>query len=188
MRSILRLLRSPVVVLAFVSATLVACDGSPLSTAPYVFGGGTGSTGTIGGGGTGTGNSGSAMAQLIALENQQRSASGLKTLSENSALDRAAALLCSEIAQTGVYAHDQPGTQYPTTEDRAAAAGYTNYTELAEGYTASDNGTPSFLLNYLMNQADSRPIILDSTVTEIGAAQVPNVAGHICTAQLFGAR
>ena len=61
---------------------------------------------------------------IISLTNQTRSSSGLSPLSENAALDHAAAILCSEIAQTGVWSHVQTGTTYPNPQDRATAVGY----------------------------------------------------------------
>jgi uncharacterized protein YkwD len=182
------MLRRPVVVLPLVCAILAGCEGKPLSSEPFVFGGGTGgSIGSVSGSGAGSGGSGSVASQIIALENQQRTTAGLKTLSENAALDRAAALLCSEIAQAGTYALDLPGTQYPTGTDRLAAVGY-KAVQFDEGVTESDDGSPSFILNDVMSASDSRGVILDADMTEIGVAQQANVVGHICTAQVLGTR
>lgn len=120
------------------------------------------------------------------LTNQARAAATLQPLTENAALDRAAAILCSEIVQTGVWSHLEPGTAYPAPQDRATAVGYA-WRALGENLAGTSSSDPQYIMNAWMNSADHRANILESTYTEIGVAQ-QQIGALVCSVQVFGSR
>ncbi len=134
---------------------------------------------------TGPGNNSTSSA-MLSLVNQARQAAGLSALTHNSKLDAAAALLCQEIAQTGVSSHDQPGTKYPEPADRLAAVGYTWSMWGENLITWIPDLTTTEAFNDWMNSPDHRANIMNPSFTEYGDAVGSGGTQGQCWAQDFG--
>ncbi|HXT18272.1 MAG TPA: CAP domain-containing protein [Gemmatimonadaceae bacterium] len=126
------------------------------------------------------------ISSVISLTNQARAASGAKPLTENASLDRAAAILCSEIAQTAVWSHTQTGTAYPQMQDRANAVGYV-WRALGENLAGSNTPDAQHVMDMWMSSPDHRSNILNVAYTEIGVAQL-QAGSLVCSVQVFGSR
>lgn len=125
-------------------------------------------------------------AAIISLTNQSRATAGLKALTENPSLDRAAALLCTEIAQSGVWSHSQPSTAYPAPQDRLRAVSYT-WAAFGENLAGTNGSDAQHVMDNWMNSADHRANVLQPSFTEIGVAQL-QVGAMVCSVQVFGTR
>ena len=134
-----------------------------------------------------TPGSASALSAIVSLTNQARASAGLAGLTESATLDRAAAILCSEIVQTGVWSHTQTGTAYPLMQDRAAAVGYANWRALGENLAATVGADPQHVISAWMNSPDHKANILGASYTEIGVAQ-QQAGADVCSVQVFGTR
>jgi hypothetical protein len=196
----MRPVRLPLLALcALLASTLTACDSSV--TGPFVHtdtgvGSSTGpsgkGTGGNSGGNAGGNTGGSTPAPsvstnpMIILTNQARAANGLKPLAENALLDHAAAILCDEVAKTGLWDHVQAGTQYPTMGDRADAVGY-HWAEIAENLAGTTGlSTEQIFAGWMASPGHHANIMLPQ-VTDIGVAS-KSAAGRLCSVQVFGVR
>jgi uncharacterized protein YkwD len=130
--------------------------------------------------------SAASLGAIVSLTNQARGSAGVAALVESASLDRAAAILCSEVAQTGVWSHTQTGTAYPTMQDRAAAVSY-NWRALGENLAGTNGADPQHVVDNWMNSPDHRANILQASYTEIGVAQ-QQVGSLVCSVQVFGTR
>jgi uncharacterized protein YkwD len=157
--------------------TLAACGTLPMAPDS----GGPGAAGS-----TAQPVSAASASAIISLTNQTRGSNGLSPLAENAALDHAAAILCSEIAQTGVWSHEQTGTAYPAPQDRANAVGYA-WRALGENLAMTTTADAQHVFNNWMNSPDHRANILQTSYTEIGVAQ-QQIGGGVCSVQVFGSR
>jgi uncharacterized protein YkwD len=174
----MRINRHALVVLPLACLALAACDVLP--TSPYTPGS------SAPAGAQAEPVSAASTSAIVALTNQTRTAAGLSPLAENAALDRDAAILCSEIAQTGVWSHEQTGTAYPAPQDRATAVGYT-WRALGENLAMTTTADAQHVFNNWMNSPEHRDNILETSYSEIGVAQ-QQIGGSVCSVQVFGAR
>ena len=153
---------------------LAACSGSPSAPTGPAFG--LPATGTLGG---------PTASPMLVLTNQARAAAGLPALTHNSKLDAAAALLCHEIAQTGIIDHTQPGTAHPTPGDRVTAEGYV-WHYVGENLNFGGDSTMAVAFQNFMNSPPHRANILEPLVTNYGDAMV-TVGNYYCWVQDFAA-
>ena len=137
------------------SLSLTACNALP--TSPYTTGAST--TGTSTTGSSAQPVSAASTSAIVSLTNQTRASNGLSPLAENAALDHDAAILCGEIAQTGVWSHEQTGTAYPAPQDRAAAVGYT-WRALGENLAMTTTADAQHVFSNWMNSPGHRDNIL----------------------------
>jgi uncharacterized protein YkwD len=190
----MRPIRLPLIALcSCFTLALTACGDN--ATGPFVHtdAGATGSTGPTGNGNGGGGSSGggtsapsAATNPMVLLTNQARAANGLKPLAENALLDQAAAILCDEVAQTGLWEHVQTGSQYPTVGERADAVGY-HWVGIAENLAGTTGlSTEQIFAGWMASPGHHANIML-TTVTEIGVASKP-VGTRICSVQVFASR
>lgn len=165
-------------------AVLAACDGTGVSDPNQeIFGlnGPQGSSHSPSGNGNGSGTGG----VMLSLTNATRASVGVAALTGNSKLSAAAAMLCQELAQTGIVSHDQPGTKAPSEADRLAAVGYA-YTSAAENLTYGPDSTAQQAVNDFINSPDHYANVISATYTQYGDAML-KIGTNYCWVQEFGA-
>jgi uncharacterized protein YkwD len=134
-------------------------------------------------------------AATVCLLNQDRAASGLAPLAENSRLDSSALIHSSEMRQYSYFAHESPdGSPFSA---RIANSGYLAG---ASRWTIGENiawgslilGTPNAINTAWMNSPHHRDNILDPDYREIGIGSIsgsprdPNELGAIIVTHDFG--
>jgi uncharacterized protein YkwD len=111
-------------------------------------------------------------AQLISLINTARAANGLPAYRINNKLSAAALSHSIDMGCNNSLAHTGSDRSSPAT--RVAAAGYnaSSIQEAIYAQPAQYGGTPQSAVDWWLNDAIHRPILLNSTLTEIGAGYV----------------
>ena len=125
------------------------------------------------------------MARVIELTNVERQKAGLAPLAAQANLTQAANGYAGVLASGTCFAH----TCGPVPEftDRAAQAGYTNWSALAENIAAGQR-TPEAVVKAWMESPGHRANILNARYTEIGVGLATGGRMGMYWAQSFGAR
>jgi len=123
-------------------------------------------------------------ADVITLTNAERTQFRRAALRANPRLMRAAQLQADQMARARRMAHELPGTRYPRTLDRIAAADY-------HWYSVGENvafGQPNAakVLDSWMHSRGHRANILNANFTEMGAGYAVDRAGRPYYVQVFG--
>jgi uncharacterized protein YkwD len=112
-------------------------------------------------------------ARVAELINVQRTQRGLPVLTVNAALTTAAQRYADYMATRNFFSHT--GLDGSTMVSRAQAAGYTNWSYVAENIAAG-YGTPDQVVNGWMNSSGHRANILSPNLKEIGVGKGYNAA------------
>jgi uncharacterized protein YkwD len=134
--------------------------------------------------GTPAPSSASIAADVVRYTNDARARNGLKPLASNSRLMEAARIHAEQMAAYQRMDHTISGAQYPTLQSRLQAVSYV-YMNAAEN-VAWNSATPQAVVNGWMNSSGHRANILDSRLTEIGAAMARSSKGEPYWIQVFG--
>lgn len=137
-------------------------------------------------GGTGTGaeSSSAIAADIVRYTNDARVRNGLPSFRTSARLMEAARIHAEQMAAYQRDEHTISGAQYPTMQSRLQAVGY-NYTRAAENVAWNQPGAQS-VVNTWMNSSGHRANILNSQLTEIGAAMARSARGEPYWIQVFG--
>ena len=152
-------------------ATLTACAGLQIP-------------GTTTGGSTGGPSSGDVAADVVRYTNDARAANGVAPLATNARLIEAARLHANQMASYRRLEHEIPQAQYPTMVSRLEAVGY-RYANVAENIAWNVSGARQ-VVNGWMNSSSHRANILDTRLTEMGAAMARSSNGETYWVQVFG--
>jgi hypothetical protein len=123
--------------------------------------------------------------RVVELTNVERQKAGLGPLAINPALNQAASGYAAVLASTSCFAHTCGPV--PDFAARAANAGYTGWTGLAENI-AGGQRTPEQVVSSWMNSPGHRANILNGAYNEIGVGIATGGPYGIYWAQEFGAR
>jgi uncharacterized protein YkwD len=122
--------------------------------------------------------------EMFTRTNDARRGAGLPVFLRSAILMRAAQTQADQMAQTGVLAHDVPGTAYPTLKSRLEAVQYKMSAageNIAEGY----RGAPEVVSGW-MTSPGHRANILSATYTELGTGVARARDGKTYYVQVFG--
>jgi uncharacterized protein YkwD len=110
--------------------------------------------------------------QMISLINTARAVNGLPAYTLDSKLASAALAHSIDMGCTNMLAHT--GSDGSTPKTRSAAFGYSasSIQEAIYAQPAQYGGTPQSAVDWWLNDSTHRPILLNSTLTEIGAGYV----------------
>ena len=122
--------------------------------------------------------------QIVELTNLERAKAGLPSLDADDRLMLAAQLHADQMAQLSEFDHVLPSATYPTPQDRLAAAGYL-WQAWAENI-AIGAATPTAAVEGWMESSGHRDNILNTQLTELGAAFATGAEGRIYYTQVFG--
>lgn len=129
--------------------------------------------------------SGSAVdAEVVRLTNQHRARNGLPAFATSARLMEAARIHARQMAQYQRMDHTISGAPYPTLQSRLDAVGY-RYMSAAENVAWNNLSAQSVVTGW-MNSTGHRANILDSRLTEIGAAMARSAKGEPYWVQVFG--
>ena len=123
-------------------------------------------------------------AEVVTRTNEARARNGLSAFRTNARLMEAARLHAQQMAARQQAAHTISGAQYPTMQSRLSAVGYA-YASAAEN-VAWNQRSPREVVDTWMNSSGHRANILDSELTEIGAAMARSAKGAPYWVQVFG--
>ena len=122
--------------------------------------------------------------QIVELTNLERAKAGLPPLEADERLMTAAQLHADQMAQLSLFDHVLPNAPYPSPTDRLAAAGY-QWQAWAENI-AFGMPTPSAAVEGWMESSGHRENLLNTQLTELGAAFATGAEGRTYFAQVFG--
>ena len=129
--------------------------------------------------------SGSAVAnEIVRFTNEQRAKNGLSAFVTSARLMEAARIHAQQMAQYQRMDHTISGAQYPTLQSRLDGVGY-QYRAAAEN-VAWNNPTAQGTVTGWMNSPGHRANILNSALTEMGAAMARSAKGEPYWIQVFG--
>ena len=123
-------------------------------------------------------------AEVIRLTNEARARNGLPALRTNAKLMEAARLHAEQMAAAQRGDHTISGARYPTMQSRLEAVGYA-YLQVAEN-VAWNQPSPQSVLTSWMSSSGHRANILETGVTEMGAAMARSSRGEPYWIQVFG--
>jgi uncharacterized protein YkwD len=123
-------------------------------------------------------------ADVIALTNAERTHHRRVVLRANRRLMRAAQLQADQMARARHMAHVLPGTRYPSTLDRIAAADY-RWNSVGEN-VAFGQPNAARVLDSWMHSRGHRANILNANFTEMGAGYAVDRSGRPYYVQVFG--
>ena len=112
------------------------------------------------------------VAQVFTLVNQARATNGLPAFTLNSKLSASAIKHSIDMACNNLMQHT--GSDGSSAKDRVAAEGYSakSVQEAIYAQPPQYGGTPQSAVDWWLNDAQHRPILLSSTLTEIGIGYV----------------
>jgi uncharacterized protein YkwD len=164
---------------ALLAVCLAACAHRPIPVS--------GSPSGAGGAGSGKPtSSGTVAADIVAYTNDARARNGLPPLASNPKLMEAARIHAEQMAQYQRMDHVIVGAPYPTLQSRLQAARYA-YSSAAEN-VAWNQADARSVVNGWMGSSGHRSNILDTYVTEMGAAMARDSKGQPYWIQVFGHR
>ncbi|HEY6507360.1 MAG TPA: CAP domain-containing protein [Vicinamibacterales bacterium] len=126
----------------------------------------------------------STAAAIVDLTNTERGRAGLSSFRVDARLMEAARLHAGQMADLSRLDHVLPGAQYPGPSDRLAAAGYP-WQSYAENI-AMGQPTAAAVVAAWMQSTGHRANILNSNLTELGAATSTDASGRPFYVQVFG--
>ena len=122
------------------------------------------------------------LTEVVALTNAERARHGLRALTIDARLARAAQAHSADMVRRAFFAHGNPdGLQV---WDRAVAAGYA-YRKVAENIAAGQR-TPAEVVRGWMDSPGHRANILDRDLTQIGVGRVEGGSYGVYWTQVFG--
>lgn len=148
------------------------------TTVSFPGSGGTPSGGTPSSGGPAVAN------EVVRYTNDARARNGLAAFRVSPALMEAARIHAAQMAQYRRQDHTISGAEYPTLQSRLQAVGY-NYANAAENVAWNQSSARS-VVDTWMNSSGHRSNILNSQLTEMGAAMARSSNGEPYWIQVFG--
>lgn len=128
--------------------------------------------------------SGSVAADIVRFTNEQRVRNGLPAFVTSTRLVDAARIHAQQMAQHQRMEHTISGATYPTLQSRLDAVGY-QYRSAAENVAWNDQTAQSTVDGW-MRSPGHRANILNSGLTEMGAAMARSAKGEPYWIQVFG--
>jgi uncharacterized protein YkwD len=121
---------------------------------------------------------------IVEFVNAERKRAGLKALSGDDRLAKAAQLHANQIATAGRLEHTLPRARYPRMQDRLAATGY-KWRAIGENLAAGQSSAAQAVSGW-MSSPPHRANILNTTFTETGGAVAFDRKGRAYYVQVFG--
>ena len=121
---------------------------------------------------------------IVRYTNEARAQNGLPALRLNMKLLQAARIHARQMAERQQLEHEISGARYPTLQARLVAVEYA-YSRAAENIAWNRSSAQSVVAGW-MNSPGHRTNILDSRITEIGAAMARSAKGEPYWIQVFG--
>lgn len=129
-------------------------------------------------------SSGDVAVDIVRYTNDARAREGLPPLNSNSRLMEAARIHAEQMAATGRMEHTISGVRYPTMQSRLDAVGYM-YSNAAENIAWNARSSAAVVDGW-MKSPGHRANILDTRLTEMGAAVSRAANGETYWIQVFG--
>ena len=129
-------------------------------------------------------SSGDVAVDIVRYTNDARAREGLPPLNSSARLMEAARIHANQMAEAGRMEHTISGARYPTMQSRLEAVGYT-YWNAAENIAWNARSSAAVVDGW-MRSVGHRANILDTRLTEIGAAVARSAKGETYWIQVFG--
>lgn len=129
-------------------------------------------------------SSGDIAVDIVRYTNDARARNGLPPLNTNPRLMEAARIHAEQMAAHRSMEHTINGARYPTMQSRLEAVGYL-FSNAAENIAYNARGSQDVVVGW-MNSSAHRANILDTRLTEMGAAMASAPNGNTYWIQVFG--